>query len=172
MARLIFFLTALLLAIPAISADDNKGRGNEKKALRADCERQANQQNLIGKERSKFVKECSKEGKHAKRHGKGRDEMARPAPPPPQPATPATPAAPPAGTAPAQPAATPPAATVPAQPATPAPPPPATIPAATPKPPNPVLTAEQKRANCADEAKRTNVPMLQRKQFVDKCMKR
>lgn len=163
MARLLVLLAALLLAMPTIADDDNddnEGRGGAKKALRADCERQANQQNLFGKERRKFVKECAKEGKHAKRRGERRDVIVRPAPT--QPATqPATPAAPP------------PAATVPAQPAaTPASPPPATTPAATPQPPKPVLTAEQKRAACADEAKRANVSIPARKQYIDKCMAR
>lgn len=167
MARLLVLLAALLLAMPAIADDDNEGRGGEKKALRADCERQANQQNLIGKERRKFVKECSKEGKHAKRRGDGRGErrdvIVRPAPT--QPAQPAT--------QPATPAAPPPATTTPPQPAaTPASPPPATTPAATPQPPKPVLTAEQKRANCADEAKRANVLIPARKQYIDKCMAR
>src|SRR6185436_270176 len=100
MARLILFLTALLLAVPAIAADDNKGRGSVKKALQADCERQANQQNLIGKERKKFVKNCSKEGKQAKGHT---DRDRHVVPPPAQPAAQAaspTPAPAPAPAAP------------------------------------------------------------------------
>ena len=158
MARLILFLTALLLAVPAIADDDNEGRSGENKALRADCERQANQQNLIGKQRKKFVKECAKEGKRAKRRGEERvgPAPAQPAQPAAQPATPA--AAPPTSTAPAQ--------TAP----TPASPPPATNPAATPQPPKPVLTPEQKLAKCTEEAVRANTIGRARKQYIDKCM--
>jgi hypothetical protein len=152
MARLIFFLTALLLAIPAVADDDNRGRSGEKKALQADCERQANQRNLIGKERKNFVKECTKEGKRAKRRYE-KPAAAQPAQPA---AQPATPAAPPPTTAPTQPAATP------------ASPPPA----ATPQPPNPVLTTEQKRQKCTEEVIRDKVPPALRESFIKKCMQR
>jgi hypothetical protein len=152
MARLIFFLTALLLAIPAVADDDNRGRSGEKKALQADCERQANQRNLIGKERKNFVKECTKEGKRAKRRYE-KPAAAQPAQPA---AQPATPAAPPPTTAPTQPAATP------------ASPPPA----ATPQPPNPVLTTEQKRQKCTEEVIRDKVPPGLRESFIKKCMER
>jgi len=156
MARLIFFLTALLLAMPAIADDDNQGRSGEKKALQADCERQANQRNLIGKERKNFVKECTKEGKRAKRRYE-KPAAAQPAQPAAQPATPA--------------AAPPPAAT-PAQPATPAAP---TQPAATPAsppPPNPVLTTEQKRQKCTEEVIRNKVPPVLRESSINRCMQR
>jgi len=152
MARLIFFLTALLLAIPAVADDDNRGRSDEKKALQADCERQANQRNLIGKERKNFVKECTKEGKRAKRRYE-KPAAAQPAQPA---AQPATPAAPPPTTAPTQPAATP------------ASPPPA----ATPQPPNPVLTTEQKRQKCTEEVIRNKVPPVLRESSINRCMQR
>jgi hypothetical protein len=119
---------------------------------------QANKQDLIGKERKKFVKECSKDGKRAKRRG----ETARPAAT--QPAQPAakatTPAAPPPSTAPAQPAAS---STSP---------PPATTPAATPQPPKPVLTTEQKLQKCTEEAQRANTLGRARTQYIEKCMAR
>jgi len=162
MARLIFFLTALLLAIPAVADDDNRGRSDEKKALQADCERQANQRNLIGKERKNFVKECTKEGKRAKRRYE-KPAAAQPAQPAAQPATPA--AAPPPAATPAQPA-TPAAPTQPA--ATPASPPPA----ATPQPPNPVLTTEQKRQKCTEEVIRNKVPPVLRESSINRCMQR
>jgi hypothetical protein len=148
--------------MPAIADDDDdgdEGRGGAKKALRADCEHQANRQDLIGKERKKFVQACYKDGKHAKRRG----ENARPA------ATqPAQPAAQPATTA-----APPPTSTAPAQPtATPTSPPPATTPAATPQPPKPVLTTEQKLQKCTEEAQRANTLGRARTQYIEKCMAR
>ena len=209
MARLILFLMAFVLALPAIADDDNKGRAGVMKALRADCEREANQLNLVGKERKMFVKDCTKEGKHVNkrrrddrrdrdRHENGRPAAARPAQPaqppaapPPTTTAPAQPAPPPpATTAPAQPAPPPPATTAPAQPAPPpsqpaptttqsspaAPPasapPRATLPSTTAQTSGTVMTAEQKRAKCADEAKRTGVPIPQRMRFVETCMAR
>lgn len=178
MARLLFFLIALMLNLPAIADDDDTDAGGgEKKTPRAECERQANRQDLVGRERKKFIKECGKEGTHAKRRGEGRDQGAKPAVTQPAAAQPAATAPAPTVATPAQPAATPappattPATTAPAQPTvTPAPPATATTPAAAPKPPKPVLTTEQKRLKCSEEAQRAKIALSDRKQFMDKCM--
>lgn len=157
MARLLFFLIALMLNLPAIADDDDgNDRDSEKKTPRAECERQANRQDLVGRERKKFIKECDKDSRHAKRRGEARDQGAKPAVT--QPAQPATTAPTPTVTVPAQPAATP------------APPATATTPAAAPKPPKPVLTTEQKRLKCSEEAQRAKIALSDRKQFMDKCM--
>jgi FtsZ-interacting cell division protein ZipA len=152
--RFVPIIVAAILgvAMPALAGDrDDKDT----------CGQQANAQGIKGKERKDFMKQC------VRQHKAQRRQEVRPQPPaaPPQPA--------PTAAQPATPAAPPPAATAPAQPATsPASPPPATTPAATPQPSKPVLTAEQKRVNCADEAKKANVPVLRRKQFMDQCMAR
>lgn len=73
MTRLLALLTALLLALPvwADDEDDDKGkgraRGEEMRSERANCEQQANQRNLIGKERRRFVKDCAKGDPHGNR---------------------------------------------------------------------------------------------------------
>ena len=94
MARLILLLVALFFALPVMAVDDgDEDRGDRKKGMRADCERQANQKNLIGKDRRKFVKECSKEDRRGKHRGEDQEHNARPAQT--QPAQPAAqPAAP------------------------------------------------------------------------------
>jgi hypothetical protein len=154
MARPILFLTALLLVVPAIAAD-NKGLGSVKQALEADCERQANQQNLIGKQRKKFVKDCTKQAKQAQRRDRivpGQQAQPAAQPPVPGPAQgPGTPTAP---------ATSPPIGTAPAQTA------------AIPQPPKPGVTADQKRANCTAEAQRANVVISARKLYIEKCMAR
>ena len=171
MFRTLLFLLAGAFAT-AVIANEGKARGEEKKAYHEQCERQANQQNLVGKERKQFVKQCGKGWHEGKRHD---DRAAKVRPAPAQASPPATvPQA-------AQPSPPPPAA----GPATPAPPaatpaPPPTTPAAAPPPAQPVTTAKvaktapnspERRAECeaSEEFKKATIPV--KKVLRDKCMK-
>lgn len=131
MSRLLALLTALLLALPvwADDEDDDKGkgraRGEEMRSERANCEQQANQRNLIGKERRRFVKDCAKGDPHGNRRD-DRDHRRGDKPAGTQPApTPAPTAQPAPTTAPAP---------APAPTAAPAPPAPAPAPTTLPVP--------------------------------------
>jgi hypothetical protein len=168
MFRPLLFLLAGAFAT-AVTANEGKARGEEMKAHREQCERQANQQNLVGKERKKFLKQCGKGWHEGKRHD-DRDAKVRPAPA--QASPPATvPQA-------AQPSPQPPAAGT----ATPAPPPttPAAAPPAAQPPTQPVTTAKvtktapnspERRAECesSEEFKKASIPV--KKVLRDKCMK-
>ena len=80
MARLLVLLTALMLSFPVLAdnhKEKDKGRAEEKKALRIECEHEANRQDLVGKERRKFVKDCAKDSASddkKKRKNKRRDD--------------------------------------------------------------------------------------------------
>ena len=157
MKRIALLSIAFLLAVPAIADDDKEDRDNGKRAVVADCERQANKQNLIGKERKKFVKACSKEGGHGKR----RDRVA--APPS---------SAPPQSTAPVTPA--PATATVPAQPAGASTPPPST-PASqagtgTAAKPRTAPGSPERRVECEASPEYKKALLLKRKEVLEKCM--
>ncbi len=181
MVRVLLILTTFLLALP-VMADDDKDEDRDGTSVRTECEQQANQKDLTGKDRRKFVKECAKEERHGRMGGKDdkrRGEASRSDTSPSQaqsaqPAPQTKPAPAPAVTAPAQSAPAPaqpaaaPAPTPAAQPATPAPA--ATAPAVKPPAPKTVLTPEQKQAQCTEEAKQANVSMMRRKVFMYKFM--
>lgn len=162
MVRLILLLTALLLPMLAMSDDDkdegrHDRRGDKNRTMKVHCETQANQRDLVGKERGKFIKECNKNDRRGRRHGHGRDDRedrdgrgdhggsvpSHPAPPQPSP----VPALPPA--------------TIPPVARPPAPPPPRTV-----------AEKERKRLHCLGEATRKLVPPHKLPSFMDECMAR
>lgn len=115
MVRVLLILTTFLLALP-VMADDDKDEDRDGTSVRTECEQQANQKNLTGKDRRKFVKECAKEERHGgkddKRHGEAsRSDTSPSQAQSAQPAPQTKPAPAPAVTAPAQ------SAPAPAQPA-------------------------------------------------------